>query len=314
MKVSIIVPIYNVEPYILDCLRSIICQTMKKDVECILVDDCGKDNSLKLATEFIESYKGDITFSICHHTHNKGLSEARNTGIRAAHGEYIYFLDSDDEILPRCIETMYSYIEKYRDIDLVEGSCTKLFGNNNLKDFSTDQKQIKSYLLDFNGSIVAAQDRLVKRELILNNNLYFKPNIIHEDNHWTFFLAKHIKSMALCQEQFYMHRYNPNSITNNINKPKEINAYKTLICDFTNNIDPFLEGHQKVLILNTLLTLIKRGFYDTEQDKKILISTFSKKNRLVERIIINLYFKMKESVLRTKILHLLIRIYKYKDK
>lgn len=97
-RVSIIIPIYNVEPYILECLQSVDKQTIGDDIECILVDDCGTDNSVLVAEDFIKSYNGRVHFTLIHHQKNGGLSAARNTGIHAAHGEYLYFLDSDDTI------------------------------------------------------------------------------------------------------------------------------------------------------------------------------------------------------------------------
>lgn len=84
MDISVIVPIYNVENYILECLQSVAAQTKTKNVECILVDDCGTDNSVKVAEQFISAYKGDISFALFHHSENKGLSAARNTGIKNA--------------------------------------------------------------------------------------------------------------------------------------------------------------------------------------------------------------------------------------
>ena len=118
-KVSIIIPVYNVELYILKCLESVAAQTMSEGVECILVDDCGKDNSVRIAEDFIRCYQGNIEFVLLHHEHNGGLSAARNTGVRAAKGEYVYFLDSDDEIMPNCMELLYSRVEKYGTVDLV---------------------------------------------------------------------------------------------------------------------------------------------------------------------------------------------------
>lgn len=95
--VSVIVPIYNVEAYISACLLSISKQTYK-ELEVILVDDCGTDRSMAIAEAFCKDYQGPIQFRIVKHTHNRGLSAARNTGIDAAEGEYISFLDSDDYI------------------------------------------------------------------------------------------------------------------------------------------------------------------------------------------------------------------------
>jgi len=96
MKVSIIIPLYNVKKYISDCLLSVARQTFRGKIECIIVDDCGTDNSVTLAEQFIAGYDGPIEFTMCHHNHNRGLSAARNTGIDVATGDYIYFLDSDD--------------------------------------------------------------------------------------------------------------------------------------------------------------------------------------------------------------------------
>ena len=71
-KVSILIPIYNVSSFIIRCLKSVSLQTYDGDLECILVDDCGTDNSIVLAGEFIESYQGKVSFRIIHHEHNRG--------------------------------------------------------------------------------------------------------------------------------------------------------------------------------------------------------------------------------------------------
>lgn len=121
MDISVIVPIYNVENYILECLQSVAAQTKTKNVECILVDDCGTDNSVKVAEQFISAYKGDISFALFHHSENKGLSAARNTGIKNARGKYLFFLDSDDTIKPYCLDELFALAEKYH-ADMVQGS------------------------------------------------------------------------------------------------------------------------------------------------------------------------------------------------
>ena len=80
MKVSIVIPVYNVEAYIIECLESVARQTYRGEMECLIVDDCGADESIALAEDFIRSYQGDIHFQILHHDHNRGLAAARNTG------------------------------------------------------------------------------------------------------------------------------------------------------------------------------------------------------------------------------------------
>ena len=75
-KISIIIPVYNVEPYISDCLQSVMRQTYKGEIECILVDDCGTDKSVEIAEKRIAEYDGPIEFKVLHHDHNRGLSAA----------------------------------------------------------------------------------------------------------------------------------------------------------------------------------------------------------------------------------------------
>ena len=102
MKVSLIIPIYNVSRYLVRCLDSVISQTFR-NIECILVDDCGADNSVNIAEDYIKGYQGPVVFKLIHHKYNRGLSAARNTGIDAACGDYLYFMDSDDAIIPETI-------------------------------------------------------------------------------------------------------------------------------------------------------------------------------------------------------------------
>ena len=85
MKVSIIVPIYNVSEYIERCIKSVMAQTYT-DIECILVDDCTPDNSVAICEHMVAEYHGPITFKILHHEHNRGLSAARNTGLKSSEG------------------------------------------------------------------------------------------------------------------------------------------------------------------------------------------------------------------------------------
>lgn len=109
-KISIIIPVYNVEEYIAECLQSVMRQTYTGAMECILVDDCGKDNSIAIAEQLIADYTGPIVFRILHHEHNRGLSAARNTGMDAATGDYIYYLDSDDWIDEETLDALYKAI------------------------------------------------------------------------------------------------------------------------------------------------------------------------------------------------------------
>ncbi len=312
MKVSIIVPIYNVEPYLHECLDSVASQTLIDGIECILVDDCGTDNSVKIADDFLAQYIGNIQFSFLHHKKNCGLSAARNTGIKASTGEYLFFLDSDDTIAADCLQRMLNCAN---DADMVQGtyvSSTDMLSSfsKTLPAYSQDQRFIKSTMLNYDVFPVMAQNRLVKRSLIIDNNLYFKEGIIHEDCYWTFFLAKHVCSLSICGDPTYYYRENPNGITGNRNREKETIAFQTLIRDFSVNIDKYLPGYQKALILNYLIILFDNRYYSDEGEREDLIKFFFKTNTLLEKF----FFKLYLSTRNEKIMHLLIRLYMFSKK
>jgi len=105
-SISIIIPVYNVEPYIAECVESVMRQTYTGPMECIIVDDCGTDKSIEIVKQLITEYKGPIDFRIQHHEHNRGLAVARNTDTDAATGDYIYYLDSDDWVEPNIVELL----------------------------------------------------------------------------------------------------------------------------------------------------------------------------------------------------------------
>ena len=105
MKVSIIVPVYNVAKYIERCLLSVLNQTWP-DLEVILVNDCTPDNSMEIVRRVVASHPRGAVVRCLEHEENRGLSAARNTGISASVGDYLYFLDSDDYISANAIELL----------------------------------------------------------------------------------------------------------------------------------------------------------------------------------------------------------------
>lgn len=319
MKISIIVPMYQVEQYLAICLKSITDQTMTDGVECILVDDCGSDRSLFIAKDFIEHYQGNVLFRIVEREKNGGLSAARNSGIDVASGEYVYFLDSDDEITPNCLEIMWSLVEKYGKVNLVQGAFfedekyANSISNIKFPEFCTCQAEIKTFLLQYLGDIVGAQSRLINLSFLKEHHLYFEEGIIHEDNLWTFFLSKYVRTMAYCDVCTYYHRYNPNSITGNVNVIKETIAYKHIIQTCSRSIDPFLIGIQKEWLLNNLITIINSKYYVKDADLKEMLSNFKSTCSFTEKLLLSLYLMLSNSALKNKMLHLLIRKFKYRD-
>lgn len=317
MDISVIIPIYNVENYVLECLQSVETQTKSKSVECILIDDCGTDKSVSVAERFISAYAGEISFVFIHHPENMGLSAARNTGIKHARGKYLFFLDSDDTIKPYCLDILFGLAEKYK-ADLVQGSyesdlvSMKHFDNCRLPEYSEDKSFIKRTLLNYDVNPVMAQNRLVRRQLLLDNNLWFKEGIIHEDIYWSFFLAKFVDKMCFCNEKTYFYRSTPGSITNKVNVQKETMAFKTIIEDFCSHIDSYERNAQKCLIYCILLNVVSASFYD-EADKSHFIDCLKNQESCVNKFLLSLIFNLQNSWLRNKLVNLLMKIYQGVD-
>ena len=133
-KISIIIPVYNVEPYISECLQSVMRQTYQGSMESLVVDDCSTDKSIEIAEKLIAEYDGPIEFRMLHHKHNRGLSAARNTGVENANGDYVLFLDSDDHITDDCLDVLTGPL-KEKDYDMVlamyYGNWRKLVRSDN---------------------------------------------------------------------------------------------------------------------------------------------------------------------------------------
>lgn len=313
-RVSVIIPIYNVEPYIKACLQSLANQTWTESIECILIDDYGTDNSVEIAEHFIRDYKGNITFRICHHDENKGLSAARNTGIRAAKGEYVYFLDSDDTIISNCIATFIKIIDKHPHVDLIQGLIDQdsdymnQFTQKKMPAFTKNRKYIKKSLLDYDELPVCAANKMVRRNLIIENDIFFKEGIIHEDNYWSFFLAKHVRSLAVYPEKCYLYTVNPKSITKAVNLERETNSHRVMIEDFCSNVDDFMRGEQKRCIFLVLNSAISNHYYKAKDDRKYLVNCLSVQCNPIEKGLLSLWSS--DSSIKTNVFRLLLKLFR----
>ena len=214
MKVSIIIPIYNVEPYIERCLISVFNQTYQ-DLEIILVDDCGNDNSMAVVEHIIKSHPNNYKIYILKHEYNRGLSVARNTGIEAATGEYLFFLDSDDALPTDSIEKLSVLLENQK-LDFVIGNYNTVNGIKNR--IPLKQGILLGNDKIFNGFSSGnwnnwACNKLLNKNFILNNKLFFLEGLINEDNLWSFMLACQAKSIGFAEDYTYDYYMRPDSIS-----------------------------------------------------------------------------------------------------
>lgn len=234
-KVSVIVPIYNVEEYIEECVRSIIAQSYK-DIEIILVDDCGNDNSVQIAENILnDEAHGKFSFVVLHHEKNRGLSAARNTGVEVASGDYVYFMDSDDTITPDCIEKLV-YRAESTGADIVVGGIN-VVGNsptipsldNEIVPFVLDNPAdvLNSYI--YGKWYMMAWNKLIKRRFLTENNITFIEGLIHEDYAWSFDVASSAKSVAFVGEETYNYLIRENSLQTAKDFTKHCNAYLQIL-------------------------------------------------------------------------------------
>lgn len=238
--ISVIIPLYNVQDYIEETLNSVVQQNIVCNIECLLIDDCGNDSSVSVAEKFIENYKGNVDFRIICHKENKGLSVARNTGILNANGQYLFFLDGDDKLFPDSLQSLWDVIRNHPHVDIVKGDfCIEGLSDSILrKDFppySEDAKWIRTHFCNL--SIPeSACNCLMKRQLIVENKLFFKEGWIQEDTLWTFKIQRYIKSIAFCFKPTYFYRTNQSSIMHTMDKEKAAKAYSLIFNEAYNDM------------------------------------------------------------------------------
>ena len=231
MNLSIIIPIYNVEPYIENCLLSVFNQTDLTDTEIILVDDCGKDNSMKIAKLIVEEYSDKFNIKIISHAHNQGLSAARNTGVKHAKGDYVFFLDSDDELPEKTIYTFNQYLTRYADANffvgnyIVEGPFNGTILRNSKIEYDSNEAVFNAYIN--NEWYVMACGKFIKREFFIANNLWFPLKRLHEDEYFSFLLAFTSSKMVVIEENVYIYKIRENSITTRKKRKNFIDTFWT---------------------------------------------------------------------------------------
>lgn len=205
-KVSVIVPIYNVEKYLEKCINSLLSQTLE-DIQIILVNDGSKDNSGNIAKEYEKNNKDRVIYV---EKENGGLSDARNYGLKYATGDFIAFLDSDDYIEKNAYEKMYNKaIEE--NADYVECDFIWEFPNKIRVDKQYPYKN-KKEMLSF--VRVVAWNKLIKRQLIIDNNLEFPKGLRYEDVEFTYKLIPFINKFAYVDKPFIHYVQREGSIAN----------------------------------------------------------------------------------------------------
>lgn len=197
-KVSVIIPVWNVEKYLRKCLDSLVNQTFK-DIEIIIINDGSPDNSQVIIDEYKENYPDLI---IPYIKENGGQASARNMGLKKAKGEYITFVDSDDWVDTEMIEKMYNKaISTNSDIVVCNAYSVIDDKIGNLEIFKSDDLDShKRYIINCPG---ACWGQLIKKDIIINNDLYFLEHHFYEDIAVMPALCLYAKKISYLNENLY---------------------------------------------------------------------------------------------------------------
>lgn len=256
MKVSIIIPVYNVSEYIERCLTSVFRQTYN-DIECIIVDDCTPDDSMLKCERLLSTYKGNIHFKIIHHSKNSGLSAARNSGIDVATGDWLFFLDSDDAILENSIELLVNETKLVDDIDFVVGNTQSIPH----EEYYELRCPSYPYRLTSNISIcssffcqkslipVMAWNKLINSSFLKKNSLYFYNGIIHEDELWIVQTVCKAQRISIIQDYTYITYRRENSIITSSSQQKSANNMAIVIYEALKQVSTPFERAKLIYLL-----------------------------------------------------------------
>ena len=288
--VSIIIPVYNTEKYLRECLDSVLKQTFK-DFECICINDCSTDNSYSILEEYAEK---DDKLVLINLSENKGQGNARNQGIKIAMGKYITFVDSDDWITKDYLEVLYNAIEKYNTdfvttnfytFDNITHKTKKKIFNPKLyyDKIIYEEKDKDLFLKNVNNNVQTSTvcADIFKKEFLLSNDMLFNISIKGED---TFFMWEAIikaRNFIYIKEYLYYYRINlENSTMALICVEDKIKYYNQLVFLNKNKFNKYLIFCYTEISLNcakrcesfpmkqarNLFCLFKNFIYDQDYD------------------------------------------------
>ncbi|PWB88324.1 glycosyltransferase family 2 protein [Methanobrevibacter thaueri] len=247
-KISVIVPVYDVEDYLVDALDSLANQSLT-DIEVLMIDDGSNDNSRHMVEKYALDYDNFHAF----HKENEGLSVTRNYGLKYAKGEYIFFIDSDDYLLHDALEKLYNCAVKY-DSDIVTAN---FFRYNDKKSWqhiisdyvfnSLENDLYNTNLFEYPNLIwdMPVWNKLYKKEFLDDNNLrFFDGRVIFEDNIFSTESYAKAKKVSVLKDGFYCWRMRaPNtslSQSHDTNRGDELYKMAKMVNDIVNeNIDDY---------------------------------------------------------------------------
>lgn len=286
IKVSIIIPVYNLELYIGECLNSVVNQTLKH-IEIIIINDGSTDSSFKI----LEKYKSIYNNIIIVNQENKGQSIARNIGMKLAKGEYIYFLDGDD-IINTCLSEEFYEISKNNNLDILTFDGEVFYENDDLKQNNNFNYERASLIRNY--EVMSGEEyyqniinnkayrsspclQFFKTEFLRRNNIYFLENIIHEDELYTTIATIMAQRILYSPKKYFYRRVRKNSTMTIKKGEKNIIGYLNVaeeLYKFYKKKENSMKNDTKKLLLNSISNFYSNANYilinEDESNKKWL--------------------------------------------
>ncbi|WP_299554770.1 glycosyltransferase family 2 protein [Seonamhaeicola sp.] len=267
IKVSVIIPMYNVAHYLDRCVNSVIEQNLKPDsFEVLMIDDESPDNSREVANQLSKKFSFIRVFS----QKNKGLGGARNTGIQNSKGAYILFLDADDWLLPNSLKDLISTSDEY-GLDILEFGANRVAENGNtINTLSISTNRVYSGIeyyntIKYSGS---ACNKLYSRLFLQSNGLLFLEKIYGEDFEFNTRALFHAKKILAIKNVCAAFLQSPNSITRNrdkVKKDKYLNDFVIILSSISNfwkSLSDVQNDEAKTAFFRERLTMVNiNAFY-----------------------------------------------------
>lgn len=234
IKVSVIIPVYNVEAYVEECLQSVIEQTLK-EIEIVCINDKSTDSSWDKVKQFA---KKDKRFILLENEENKGLSYSRNRGLDKARGEYVYMLDSDDTIQKSALEELYKLCQT-QELEVVSFEATLMFEDEAFREkFSGYRNEFRQQCekrttgrdlfilsMEYQDWVSIVQRFFYKRDFLKRNNIQFLEGILHEDEAFTFEVMMKASAVRRISKPYFNRRFRSNSIMTSKKDCRDLEGY-----------------------------------------------------------------------------------------
>lgn len=311
MLISIVIPTYNVAPYVVECLDSVAAQTYRGKIECIIVDDCSTDDTREVINDWFISYRGGITFRFITLPKNGGLANARNEGMKFVNGDYLLFIDSDDAISPDCLEILTTPIHLHPHVDFVYGGMMELGGSpmmqQNLPSYTTDRYWLIRQTMFCGGHLrPSAWGKLIKLSLLTSHNIQFIEGIIHEDVSFSCQISQYATSACFCSQPIYYYRtHRQGSIITSVSKNQDYAFRSRIILTqfLVSHVTDFASNLQRKSLFNRCVHYLKItdleiiGRYKNERRKleKSLVAQLAFPWSLMARWYFSLPTKLKKN-------------------